>query len=93
MPTDEWTLTHHRDEYVSAHGIIGYRGPQRSATTLYWNHMPAELIRRRIGKNLWDNYYKFSVIRNPYDKVLSGFYFFRRLKNIPVGAFNIDEEK
>jgi hypothetical protein len=52
--------------------------------------MPAALIRERLGGKIWEDYFKFCVIRNPYDKVLSAFYFARRAKNLPV-YFNPDK--
>ena len=38
----------------------------------------ASHIRRRIPQNIWDSYYKFTVDRNPWDKVLSHFHFVRQ---------------
>ncbi|MBN2432613.1 MAG: sulfotransferase family 2 domain-containing protein [Acidobacteria bacterium] len=75
IPAGQRALCHHRAEHVSASGIIGARGPKEGKTPEYWNHMPAALIRQKIGRELWDKYLKFCVIRNPYDKVVSAFYF------------------
>ena len=36
--------------------------------------MSAIDIRNKIGNSIWDSYFKFCVIRNPYDKLISGFY-------------------
>ena len=36
-------------------------------------HLRAIEIRRRIGKEKFDTYYKFSVIRNPYERLVSNF--------------------
>lgn len=68
-----------RNEYISASGIIGFRGTMddREAKIPTWyNHMPASEIKRLIGEQLWNSYFKFFVIRNPYDKMISAFYFF-----------------
>ena len=40
----------------------------------FYNHIPAELVRRRIAKKTWSSYYKFTIERNPWDKVISQFY-------------------
>ncbi len=40
----------------------------------FYNHIPAWLVRERISKEIWDNYFKFCVERNPWDKTLSHFY-------------------
>lgn len=79
MPDGEWQESHNREEYISVAGIIGYRGPQRKGETWY-NHMPAKLIRDLIGQGVWDSYFKFTVIRNPFDKLISGFYFKEKRK-------------
>lgn len=44
----------------------------------YYNHIPARKIRRRIGKDIWDNYFKFCVARNPWDRVISQYYWRQR---------------
>lgn len=42
----------------------------------------AKHVRRRIPKDIWDNYFKFTVDRNPWDKILSHYHFVRqRYKN------------
>lgn len=76
MAEGEWTLSHGREQYVSASGIIGQRG--QGPGHLWWNHMPAETVRMQLGAELWDAYYKFCVVRNPYDRIISMFYFRRR---------------
>ena len=50
--------------------------PQR-----YMEHMPARKIRRRIGRETWDQYFKFCIARNPWDRVISQYYW--RQKNLP----------
>jgi len=42
------------------------------------SHIMAAHIMRRIPKDIWDGYYKFSVDRNPWDKVLSHYHFVRQ---------------
>src|SRR5262245_7013478 len=41
---------------------------------LYWNHITANEVRDRIGVDVWNNYFKFTVERNPWDKTISDFY-------------------
>lgn len=40
----------------------------------YWDHMPASAIREIVGPEIWESYYKFSVERNPWDKVISHYF-------------------
>jgi hypothetical protein len=42
------------------------------------SHMPARDIRWRLGRRLWDSYIKVTVERNPWDKVVSDYYWARR---------------
>jgi hypothetical protein len=79
MPPGEWKKSHSREEYVSDTGIIGYRGKSNSDKEWY-NHMPAKLIQDKIGMDIWNNYFKFTVVRNPYDKLISAFYFHKKNK-------------
>ncbi|HKA06102.1 MAG TPA: hypothetical protein VKD71_02510 [Gemmataceae bacterium] len=37
----------------------------------YFNHISAAEIRSRVGPDVWRNYFKFCVERNPWDKTLS----------------------
>src|SRR4051794_10259239 len=37
----------------------------------FFNHMPAAVIRERVGPKVWETYFKFCVERNPWDKTLS----------------------
>jgi hypothetical protein len=74
MAEGSWEFRHGREEHISAEGIIGYRGPNARGKT-WSNHMPASEIRQKIGHSMWDTYFKFCVIRNPFDKLVSRFYF------------------
>lgn len=39
----------------------------------YWGHMSAEEVRERVGTHIWDNYFKFTVERNPWDKLVAAY--------------------
>ncbi|MFC6602832.1 sulfotransferase family 2 domain-containing protein [Ectobacillus funiculus] len=41
----------------------------------FYNHIPATKIKELIGENIWNSYYKFCFERNPWDKVISAYYF------------------
>lgn len=40
----------------------------------FYNHIPALRIKNRISKHIWNDYYKFCVERNPFDKTLSHYH-------------------
>lgn len=51
----------------------------------YYNHMAARSIKNRIRPDIWREYYKFCFERNPWDKIVS-YYFWRfrhQRENIP----------
>jgi hypothetical protein len=77
MPPGTWQFEHGRDELVCEDGIIGYRG-EHTAGKRWFNHMPCTAIREQLGEALWDAYFKFAVIRDPFDKLLSGYFFQQR---------------
>src|SRR5690242_16177876 len=61
--------THEMNEVISNYGIVGYRGPQPIPKVAFYNHMAAVEIKKWIGSEIWDHYFKFCVIRNPFDKI------------------------
>ena len=40
----------------------------------YWNHMPAVVVRARLGRSIWQDYLTFTIERDPIDKTVSHFY-------------------
>jgi hypothetical protein len=40
----------------------------------YFNHMEAFKIRNRVGRRIWDGYFKFCFERNPWEKVVSRYW-------------------
>lgn len=79
MPEGDWTFSHGREQTVTDAGIIGYRGDDASGKT-WRNHMPACDIRAKLRDDVWDSYFKFCVVRNPYDKAVSMYNWARRNK-------------
>lgn len=41
----------------------------------FYHHIPAFVVRSRISDEIWKNYFKFSVERNPWDKTLSHYHY------------------
>jgi hypothetical protein len=74
MPEGEWSESHAREEYISPSGIIGHRGSD--AQSRKWqNHMAAKTVKEYISPDIWESYFKFTIVRNPFEKVVSDFYF------------------
>jgi len=85
MRDGEWSFSHGRREYVSEAGIVGIRSgePLEIQGSLWWNHMPARAIRSLIGEATWNDYFKFCVVRNPFDALVSAYRFFWASKQPP----------
>jgi len=60
-------------------GIIGSRGKNFNNSDLFYNHMPAFDVRNKLGKKIFDEYFKFCTIRNPFAKTVSRFWWDLRI--------------
>ncbi|MDP3858096.1 MAG: sulfotransferase family 2 domain-containing protein [Stagnimonas sp.] len=92
LPAGAWQPQPSRRETVTSQGIIGHRGAGLGPEVRWWNHMTASAVCAQLGEPQWSEYHKFCVVRNPYDKVVSMF-FFRRQRGIikPPGASEAEQ--
>ena len=51
---------------------------KRRRATSFFNHIPAATVRRALGRDVWDSYFKFTVERNPFDKAVSQYWWSTR---------------
>ena len=56
--------------------------------TGYRRHATVEQVRSRLGDELWNQYLKFSIVRNPWDLVVSQYHWATRKGAIGRGAWN-----
>jgi hypothetical protein len=63
-------------------------GPLKSAIrrNTFYNHIDAQRIRERVGSRVWDSYFKFCFERDPWDKVVSQYYFRRSRTDVETPA-------
>jgi len=62
--------------------LLGFRASK--AGIAYYNHMPASDIRRLMDPGLFDAYLKATVVRNPWDRELSRYFWrYRNSKHRP----------
>tara|TARA_B110000483_G_scaffold224951_1_gene284199 strand:- start:1107 stop:1802 length:696 start_codon:yes stop_codon:yes gene_type:complete len=73
MPEGEWHEQHQRESYESESGVIVYRGKITGEKPKWYHHMPARQIKTLVGDDIWNSYFKFTVIRNPWDKAMSAY--------------------
>jgi len=64
------------NELLNNWGISRFRTFRQFKNKMkFYNHIPAFLIKSRIGRDIWNDYFKFCVERNPWDKTLSHYHF------------------
>ncbi len=80
LPEGQFTPKHARPETITEAGIIGARPGKRSGNPKYWSHMSASALKKCVGDDIWETYYKISAVRDPYDKVVSSFFHKSRQK-------------
>jgi hypothetical protein len=75
-PDDIITPLAEEDEALRT--TLGGRGPQHAASPPLplkpFNHMPARAVRRLVGRKVWRGYYRFTIERNPWDLVVSQYF-------------------
>jgi hypothetical protein len=64
---------HYRRAIITDCGIVGSRGHNNDE---YYNHMDCNTIENKIGSKVYNEYFKFANIRNPFDIVVSEYFFF-----------------
>jgi hypothetical protein len=103
LPAGQWQQDVFRPETVSEAGIVGYRGLHQRRwfgfrRRRWFDHMPAWQVKRQLDPSIWNSYFKFCVIRNPFDKVVSAFHFFQGMEErgfhkMPVGPAESEIER
>ena len=41
---------------------------------LFYHHMKAKKVKKIVGKEVWDSYFKFAIVRNPFEFVVSRYF-------------------
>lgn len=84
------TITRLTEEDEELRRSVGGRGPQHYESpplaVKAFNHMPARGVRRAVGREVWRDYYRFAIERNPWDLVVSQYYWRYRNEQPPPFA-------
>ena len=76
-PKKEYNRNDSISEHIDEFGIVGSRTSGIKDSDNWAHHKDAKAIKDDLGKKTFNEYLKFCVIRNPYDKMVS-LYFFKR---------------
>ncbi len=96
-PNDIITVISEADEQLRREW--GGIGPQNCTSPPLsepaYNHMSAARVRRIVGPEVWESYFKFVVERNPWEVVLSSYYYARTQPEPPptFEDFLADEDR
>jgi hypothetical protein len=60
---DYWFNRDERGEWI--HSAMNAEG--------FFQHDPVDEVKRKVAPEIWDEYFKFSIARNPWDRVVSNF--------------------
>jgi hypothetical protein len=75
---------------------LGFRGPQnylmknlifRTGERKFFNHISAKLVKQRLGVDVWENSFKISIVRNPYDRAVSRYFWSKKTFNYTPEEF------
>lgn len=64
-----------KEIYKVGRCLLHFSKPSITWPIKYYNHIPAKLVRNRIGAKIWESYFKFSIERNPWDLAVSRYCF------------------
>lgn len=72
-------VAEYRDEHIGAAGIVGARrGRAKRAAATWHAHMSAWDVFRTLGPRRWFSYFRFTSVRNPFEKAVSEFLYLHR---------------
>ena len=88
-PNKNYSYDDDINEHIDDYGIIGQREDGKKSISqeemaIGWQtHKEAQDIKRDLGEDKFNEYFKFCVIRNPYDKMVSWYHWYIFTNKIP----------
>ncbi len=61
---------------------------QPQITTKFYNHISANQIKQALGTKIWNSYFKFCFVRNPWDRAISKYYW-KQAKNAEIKSLDL----
>jgi hypothetical protein len=71
---------HYKDpvfRYLLKRGVPGLLEAvaKRKMPRRFWNHIPARIIATRVPEAIWNGYSKLTIVRNPWDRIVSHYFY------------------
>lgn len=61
--------------------------PSNKKKRKFYNHIPADIAKHRLGEEAWNDCYKVSIVRNPFDRAVSYYFWVKKPKKWTVDDF------
>lgn len=90
LPPEPYEFSLPREQHEGPTGIVGFRGGtlEDAMRRRWYNHMNADIIKAQLGDSVWTEYFKFCVIRDPYDMMVSAFHYQEHRTGVPAAPGN-----
>jgi len=76
-PEKKYDFSHSISQSIDDYGIIGSRESGVGNNDIWIGHKNAISIKNDLGNDKFNKYFKFCVIRNPYDVMVSLYFFYK----------------
>ena len=87
-PNDIYTAVGTGKSIRQSFNIPSHQNDIAKGKNIYKHHASAHKIKKTLPKNIWDNYLKVSIIRCPYDTVISSYYWRKSKKSLSLFTIN-----
>ncbi|MDH3693114.1 MAG: sulfotransferase family protein [Gammaproteobacteria bacterium] len=72
VSVERWLRDERRDARIADHtSMFGWDAQEG----VYLQHATPKVIQRKVGQDTFDSYYKFTVVRNPFARLVSVYYY------------------
>lgn len=69
---------------------LAFKGGERKQR--YFHHISAEEVKKHIGDTVWGSYYKFCIERNPWERIISMYYWMHQSEPRPTISEYLNSE-
>ncbi len=71
-----------KDDIEQVGLFVKKKAPYKEIASINHGHISANEIKKAVGENIWNSYFKFACVRNPWDRFISYVFFMYRNTDI-----------